>query len=278
MPATLPSTARKLLEELFLNFKKRADESPHAGSLKLNIASKPCGIVISKAAQALNGLSGVEISQEFVSIGSSLKPGPELDALLENVAKTLRSAGCTPGWRDELLDIWVNPETQDVRLGAIERGAMRPLGLATRAVHLNAWSSRGDIWVARRSLTKKTDPGLWDTLVGGLVGYKEPDDLALIRESAEEAGLQEHHIASRTPMHTIHWMRRRIPEGYQNEQVITCECVLPDDVTPINQDGESMEIRCLSPEVVVDMIRSDLFTIEASIVLVEDLLRRSKSA
>ena len=275
MTAVHLSNAQKSLQVLLRDLISRADEPPHADSLPLKIASKPCGAVFPKAALALAGLDGVEVSQNSIEIGRTLASGPALDALLENVAKTLRSAGCAPGWRNELLDIWSEPATQHLRLGAIERGVMRPLGLATRAVHLNAWSEQGHLWVARRSLTKKTDPGLWDTLVGGLVGSQEPDDLALVRETDEEAGLDAHQIADRTPLRTIHWMRRRIPEGYQFEQVLTCECVLAEGVTPVNRDGEVMEIRCLAPEVILEMVREDAFTIEASIVIVEDLLRRA---
>lgn len=278
MPAALPSTDQNRLRLLLNSLKSRADEPPHAGSLPLSIAAKRCGTVFPDAIKALSGLYGVKITQDAVDIGSSMHPGPELNGLLENVAKTLRSAGCAPGWRDELLDIWADPESKDEHLGVIERGVMRPLGIVTRAVHLNARSSQGNIWIARRSMTKKTDPGLWDTLVGGLVGSLEPDDLALIRETEEEAGLDAGHIKSRTPLRTIHRMRRKIPEGYQNEQVLTCECVLPDAVTPINRDGEVMEIRCLAPDQILEMILADTVTIEASIVFVEDLLRRTACA
>jgi len=278
MPAALPSTAQKRLEALLHDLKMQADEAPHSGSLTLTIAAKPCGTVIPKAAHALKGLAGINISENTIEIGKNLVPGPELNDLLETVAKTLRSANCAPGWRNELLDIWANPEARDLHLGVIERGVMRPLGLATRAVHLNAWSSSGGLWVARRSMTKKTDPGMWDTLVGGLVGSLEADDLALIRETDEEAGLEAHEIATRTPLRTIHWMKRRIPEGYQNEQVLTCECILPENASPLNRDGEVMEIRCMDPETVLEMIRKDAFTIEASIVIVEDLLQRSRLA
>src|SRR3546814_3997194 len=67
---------------------------------------------------------------------------------------------------------------------------MRPLGLLTRAVHLNAWTPDGRLWIARRALSKSTDPGMWDTLVGGLAGSREDLEQALLRECAEEAGLE----------------------------------------------------------------------------------------
>ena len=154
---------------------------------------------------------------------------------------------------------------------------MRPLGLLTKAVHLNAWSEAGQLWVARRALTKPTDPGMWDTLVGGLVGYAEPADMALIRESEEEAGLAEGQITQRTPLRKIAQMQRQLKEGYQIEDVLTSECVLAEGVIPQNQDGEVMEIACLPPIRLIEMIMEGEFTHEASIVILEDLRNRSMS-
>jgi len=191
---------------------------------------------------------------------------------LAKIALALHEAGCIPKWRDELLDVWCDNNA----VGAIERGAVRPLGLLTRAVHLNAWSRAGDLWVARRALNKPTDPGMWDTLVGGLVGHNEPDDLALVRETQEEAGLSLADIASREPIRSIFRMQRRVNEGFQYEEVLTSDCVLADDVTPQNQDGEVMEIACLPTSAVEQMLQDGAFTLEASIVITESLLDRMR--
>src|SRR5690606_35936315 len=137
----------------------------------------------------------------------------------------------------------IHPDDGGDCVGVIERSAMRPLGMLTRAVHLNAWTGDGRLWIARRSLTKTTDPGMWDTLVGGLAGSGEPLELALERECGEEAGLDAPHIAARTPLRSIVRMYRRLPEGVQNEDILTATCVLEPDVRPVNRDGEVMEIR-----------------------------------
>jgi 8-oxo-dGTP pyrophosphatase MutT (NUDIX family) len=118
---------------------------------------------------------------------------------------------------------------------------------------------------------------MWDTLVGGLIGSQEPPELALERETDEEAGLSASEIAERTPLRSITRMLRRIPEGYQVEEVLTCECILPAHAIPANRDGEVMEIQQLAPAKVLEMLQAGAFTIEASIVITEDLLRRSLS-
>lgn len=197
-----------------------------------------------------------------------LTTGPLLSADLAELARRLHQEGCIPKWRDELLDVWCD----DHAVGAIERGAVRSLGLLTRAVHLNAWNTRGELWIARRALNKPTDPGMWDTLVGGLVGHQEPDDLALVRETQEEAGLSAQEIARRGPIRSIYRMQRRVNEGFQYEEVLTSDCVLADDVTPQNQDGEVMDIICLPVVDIEVMLRDGAFTLEASIVITESLL------
>ncbi len=263
--------SRSRLDALLDQFITSASQPAHAGSPDLWIAGFRCGWVFPPAAQTIITLPGVNADRDSLHIGSGMAPGPELNDLLANVAEKLRQAGLAPGWRNELLDVW----SDDKVIGAIERGVMRPLGLLTRAVHLNAWSESGQLWVARRALTKPTDPGMWDTLVGGLVGHAEASDLALVRETAEEAGLSETVIAHRTPIRQIARMQRQLKEGYQSEDVLTSECVLAQGVIPQNQDGEVMEIRSLPPRELINMIMDSQFTHEASIVILEDLRNRA---
>ena len=63
--------------------------------------------------------------------------------MLERAAILLRDANCLRGWRDELLDVVAGED----KLGVMERTALRPFGLPTKAVHLNAWTPDGRLWV-----------------------------------------------------------------------------------------------------------------------------------
>lgn len=271
--------SRQSLFPLLKSFLARATQTPIRGSLALFIGAERCGWLFPGAAQVLSGLPGVRLTSNSAHFGENLPVGEPLDAFLANIALNLRTAGCAPGWRNELLDVWAQDENLSnnppKRVAAIERGVMRPLGLMTKAVHLSGWSEDGRLWVARRALTKATDPGMWDTLVGGLVGnFEDPDD-ALVRESDEEAGLDAPDIIARTPLRTIAHMKRQIPEGFQLEAVLTCECVLAPHITPRNRDGEVMDIQLLDTETLYKLLKEDAFTLEASIVITEDLLNRA---
>lgn len=281
MPSPRVSLDPGSLQQLLADLLSRANQPPQAESLPLFIAGQRCGWLFAKAAQALKVLKHVEILHDSAHIGHLVSSGPELNALLATVATTLRQAGCAPGWRNELLDVWPEQPLGSASsldsqpLGAIERGVVRPLGLLTRAVHLSGWSTNGHLWVARRSLTKATDPGMWDTLVGGLISSQEDVQVGLVRESDEEAGLEAQDIAARTPLRTIARMLRQVPEGYQVEDVLTCECILPAHAIPKNRDGEVVEIQLMAPVTIFNMLIQGAFTLEASIVLAEDLLRRA---
>jgi len=170
------------------------------------------------------------VATEAVHVGRADMPTAALNHDLACVAQTLRASGCLHGWRDELLDVFAEGQA----VAALERTALRPLGLLTRAVHLNAWTPEGALWAAQRAQTKATDPGLWDTLVGGLCAAGETREDCLLRESHEEAGLRACDLTGRTALNTITRIHKRLPEGMQVEDVVVSECVLPAAVAPVN--------------------------------------------
>lgn len=258
------------INEHYQQLGHQAQQLPPKGSRPLTVSGRVSGWVTAKATHALAGLPGVHVEDEAVHITAASSQRIPLKAVLARVAVTLRDAGCARGWRDELLDVVGEGRT----LSAIERAAMRPLGLLTRAVHLNAWTPGGNLWIARRALSKATNPGLWDTLVGGLVGAGESLDDSLLRESNEEAGLVPAQLEGRSPLRMIMRMHRRLPEGYQVEDVLVSDCVLADSVKPENLDGEVSEIRNVPINEVWSLIQAGEFTLEAELVILEGLKKR----
>jgi 8-oxo-dGTP pyrophosphatase MutT (NUDIX family) len=115
---------------------------------------------------------------------------------------------------------------------------------------------------------------MWDTLVGGLAGSREDLELALVRECGEEAGLDAPDLTQRSPLRTILRIHRRLPEGYQVEDVLTSTCVLAADVRPANRDGEVMEIATIDAATAVRQVAEGEFTLEAALVIVEDIMQR----
>lgn len=58
-------------------------------------------------------------------------------------------------------------------------------------VHLHVFNSAGKLYLQKRALNKDTQPGKWDTSVGGHVDYGEDVLTALKREVREELGIND---------------------------------------------------------------------------------------
>lgn len=257
---SLTNSPKYLLDKLV----ERASLPPPAESLRVYVGDHACGWANPAASQALSDETARRDGRPVIRLARD-------DGTLAEVADRLRSAGVLNGWRNELLDI-VDDAGNPV--SRIERAAMRPLGFTTRAIHLNAFTPDGRIWIAQRSTHKSTDPGLWDTLVGGLIASGETPALALLRESHEEAGLLPEDLANGREIGQF-VVSRGVPEGYQIEAVTVTDCVLDAACQPVNQDGEVSLIRTASPTEVLEMIEAGLFTTEAALSILLSMKRAS---
>lgn len=87
---------------------------------------------------------------------------------------------------DEIFDV-VN-ERDEVIAKEIRREVHR-LGLWHRAVHVLVFNSLGEVFLQKRSMTKDTFPGAWDSSASGHLDSGEDYDACAIREVREELGL-----------------------------------------------------------------------------------------
>ena len=185
------------------------------------------------------------------------------NAALYRLAQCLQTMQACGRWRDELLPVR-NDAGQ--RLACIERAAVRALGIHTHAVHLLGWSENGQTWLQRRSLDKADDPGLWDTLVGGMMPDGESLQQALARETFEEAGLDlsELHMRPEQGQIAIHQTEPtgRV-QGLRRESLHWFSATLPQELAPINQDGEVMEFRLLNITQLKDWMQAGQLTRDA---------------
>ncbi|AVL71798.1 NUDIX hydrolase [Oligella urethralis] len=258
------------MQALYQQLSQQVQEVPVSGSRPLIIAGKIAGFIHPAAISALQTKHYLKQDALAVYLAEAGIARSELNALLVDVAYCLRDAGLTRAWRNELLNVYAEGSV----IAQIERAAMRPLGLLTMAIHLNGWTPEGDIYLQLRAASKAFDPNRWDTLVGGLLNAEDSPPEGLIRESQEEAGLATTHLKQRTPIRTILRMRRRLPEGYQLEDILVSDCIIPPDATLENQDGEVERIETFRPSEVIQMIEDKDITIEAAIVLLDSLINQ----
>ena len=198
--------------------------------------------------------------------GWHLTPGQsDLTTRLSQLAGVLRDAGLAGAWRNEQLAVRDEAGTQ---IGTIERGAVRPLGIATLAVHLVGQTADGRFWVQQRALNKPNDPGKWDTLMGGMVSAEDTVETALARETWEEAGL---HIAD---LQNLRYGGRQSncrpssdgASSYMQEFIEWYTATLPDGLTPNNQDGEVAQFALMDEAQLLAVMQRGEFTLEAALM------------
>ncbi len=117
--------------------------------------------------------TGAGDAARAVRLSASLTTVEVRTAALAAAIDTLHAEGRIPGWHDETYAI--RNAFDRPLLAFIERAASRFFGTMTYAVHLNGIVKYRDdapkLWIARRSDTKATDPGMLDNVVAGGIGW-----------------------------------------------------------------------------------------------------------
>jgi isopentenyldiphosphate isomerase len=87
---------------------------------------------------------------------------------------------------EEMIDI---VSDRDEVVGRLPRSEAHRLRRKHRAIHVLVFSARGEIFLQKRSMSKDTFPGAWDSSASGHVDSGEDYDTAAARELREELGL-----------------------------------------------------------------------------------------
>jgi 8-oxo-dGTP pyrophosphatase MutT (NUDIX family) len=247
--------------------RSRACQPPLRARLPLCAAGEVIGSVEDEFAGRLGRLHPEGLLQRCVGDG---RFGWEVlgdpTASLAILAATMRDAGLAGAWRDEQLAVTT---AAGKRVATVERAAVRPLGIATCAVHLLGTTPDGRHWVQQRALTKANDPGMWDTLVGGMVPASDTLEEALARETWEEAGLRLSQMQALSYAGSVTTQRPAHDGGgcgYVVERIDWYRCVLPAGLEPRNQDGEVSQFALLTGEDLVRRLARGEFTHEAALL------------
>jgi 8-oxo-dGTP pyrophosphatase MutT (NUDIX family) len=204
-----------------------------------------------------------QLSKQERSCGRGWHLTGDVTASLGELAMALRDAGVAAAWRNEQLAV---VDTTGRRVGTVERAVARVFGIATHAVHLLAQTRDRRHWVQQRAFDKADDPGLWDTVVGGMVPADETPETALQRETWEQAGL---HATDLQGLRHGSRLRASLPEGngsgpgYVVEQIDWYRCVVPDGLTPVNQDGEVARFALMGDAQLAEALQQRQFTLDA---------------
>jgi isopentenyl-diphosphate Delta-isomerase len=87
---------------------------------------------------------------------------------------------------EEIFDV---VDDNDNVIGQRSRREVHRLGLKHRAIHVLVFNRRGEVFLQKRSMTKDTFPGAWDSSASGHLDTREDYDACAVRELREEIGL-----------------------------------------------------------------------------------------
>ncbi|HLP40100.1 MAG TPA: NUDIX domain-containing protein [Fibrobacteria bacterium] len=141
--------------------------------------------------------------------------------------------------------------TDDDRvLGPVRRSRVHGNpGLVHRSVHVLVVGG-GRLLLQKRSLRKDTQPGKWDTSVGGHVGFGQSYEEAARREALEELGLE---LGALEYLHAS-----RIRNAVESENIHTYLCHSEGPFRP--EPGEIDEIRFWSRAEIEASLGMGVFT------------------
>uniref|UniRef100_A0A3Q0RKP4 Thiamin pyrophosphokinase 2 n=1 Tax=Amphilophus citrinellus TaxID=61819 RepID=A0A3Q0RKP4_AMPCI len=214
-----------------------------------------------------------------VSLHRSLDSYGRRSEAVDRVLQALRreaSLSCLKGWRDEKYSVM--PTFSDPPLMWMERAATSLFGVKRYGVHINGYTVSGSgevsMWLARRSHTKQTYPGLLDNMAaGGLaagVGIKH----TLIKECQEEACVPAAIAEKARPVATVSYTYED-EEGVFAESQFVFDLELPPEFKPRIGDGEVHEFYLLPIDKVKELLATDDFKPNSALVVLDFLIRHS---
>ena len=258
---------------------RRALAPPAAAYLPLRVQGEIVGWLTRERTRRLAAWPACfAVGADGIELAASLATRAERTQALAEVARALAAEGALTAWRDERYAVAAQPG--DAPLFELERAAARYFGVHTSAAHLNGVvgsAERWRMWLARRSAAKPIDPGLLDNLVGGGIAAGSSVGDTLVKEAWEEAGMDAALARAARLAGRVRICRDQ-PDGLQRETIHVHDLWLPPEFRPENRDGEAVEQRLCAPDDVLAAIATDEVTADASLVIVDFLLRHGQVA
>ncbi|KAG0066869.1 hypothetical protein BGZ92_005254 [Podila epicladia] len=204
--------------------------------------------------------------------------------MLEQWRKDEATFPALKGWRDELYGVYTHITdpltTKSGAALAIERSACGYFGVHAYGIHMNGFVRTGPLpsdiqmWVARRSLSKPTYPGLLDNMVAGGMGFGHSPRYTVIKESMEEASLPEEVATRAVSVGTISYIKlSKNEKETEPETQIIYDLELPSGMSPVPCDSEVENFRLWTTDAVLAAIRAGEFKPNCACVCLHFMLR-----
>jgi isopentenyl-diphosphate delta-isomerase type 1 len=121
--------------------------------------------------------------------------------------------------KEEIFDVC---NERDEVIARNTRAEVHRQGLIHRAVHVLVFNTRGEVFMQKRSMTKDTFPGAWDSSASGHLDAGEDYDACAVRELREELG-----IAADRPPKRLFKLAACAETGWEHVWVYRYDCEGP---------------------------------------------------
>ena len=205
-------------------------------------------------------------------------PGRDQALLLEEkmleFAQFLHDRDYLLGWWGEKYRLTTGWHDQEIT--TIERGLTPFLGAKSWGVHLNGYlKTQGKLflWVAKRSMSKRNDPGKLDNIVAGgqPAGLSLRENLA--KEAAEEAGISSAMIASARAAGVLSYVTE-MTYGVKQDQIFVYDLEVQESFIPKAIDGEVEAFQLMEAEEILEILAtSDAFKYNCALVYLDFFIR-----
>ncbi|MFM7344434.1 MAG: DUF4743 domain-containing protein [Tagaea sp.] len=238
-------------------------------------AGRQAGAVRHKLAERLASMPDIfDVAAERVTLRAEFASPETRTQALDRAVRALEADGIVTGRRNENYPAC--PEWGRPIDFSIERAAAPHFGIRSYGVHMTGFVRKADgihIWVARRSRTKPTYPGMLDNTVAGgqPVGISLVDNM--IKECWEEGGIPADLARKVAAVGAIAY-RMDAPDGLKPDVQFCFDLELPAEFTPNNTDGEIAEFFLWHWTRVAETVeRTREFKFNCNLVLIDFFVR-----
>jgi 8-oxo-dGTP pyrophosphatase MutT (NUDIX family) len=193
-------------------------------------------------------------------------------AALGAIARHAAAAGAMPAPYCELYAVG----ELDSPLASVDRSAVAFLGIRAFGVHLNGFVRGRDgisMWIAHRSRTKPTFPGMLDNLVAGGQPVGLSLEANLRKECLEEAGIDDALARRAVAVGSVSYCAEH-DRGLKPDTMFCYDLELPADFAPCCNDGEVERFELLPIGEVAAIVRdTQRFKFNCNLVIIDFLVR-----
>jgi len=193
---------------------------------------------------------------------------------VDKVVHQLVQQNVIRSYLDEPYPVTAGERNQAVM--TLDRSAVSFFGIRSFGQHLNGYVQKSNdlhLWIARRAKDRYIAPGKLDNMVAGGLPWHTTLKENLIKECAEEAGMDEALASQVQATGTISYLAESA-NGIKPDTLYCYDIELPEDFTPVCTDGEVESFELMPINEVMEIIQnSEDFKPNCSLVIIDFLIR-----